>query len=359
MTNNKTITVHFVPRNTETIGSSRLRVYAPASRLAKMGVECRMYRPPTLYNKYQFSISRIKEFIFHFFMLLKIGFRKDILFGQKIHSQPEFAYLAIFMKKLMGFRFIFDFDDAIFDRPMFRTKSLIKTADTVIAGGHYLAQYAKQYNPRVELVPTSYDPAIYDITKYKKEGSGGKTNIGWIGFGPNHRENLKLVVEPLRVLARKYPLRFICIGVLGDKDIKDMFSGIDNLEFLPVDRIDWVDETIAAGHIYSFDIGIMPLADTVRSRGSCGGKAIQYMAMGIATVASPVGEITYLIEDGVNGYLATGFDEWTTRLETLISDKNLRVKLGANARKTVLENYNIDINILKIYDIITQLSGNK
>jgi len=357
MRNNKTVKVHFVPRNTEVIGSSRLRVYAAASRLSKMGVDCLMYPPPTLYNKFALSRARIREFVYHFILLLRIGLKKEILFGQKIHSQPDFAYLVIFMKKLLGFKFILDFDDAIFDRPMWRTKNLIKIADTVITGGQYLAQYARKFNSNVEIVPTSYDPAVYNIERYTRKPSGAKINIGWIGYGPNHRENLKMVIEPLRILAKKYPLKFTCIGVLGDNEIKTMFSSIDNLDFIPVDEIEWIDETVAASEIFQFDIGIMPLLDTVRAQGSCGGKAMQYMALGVATLASPVGENRFLIKDGENGFLASSEQQWTQKLESLIINGDLRKYMGENARKTILEQYNIDINVNKIYRIITGLYG--
>lgn len=42
-------------------------------------------------------------------------------------------------------------------------------------------------------------------------------------------------------------------------------------------------------YLHSFDIGLMPLNDTERSRGRCGFKAVQYMAVGLPVIASYVG----------------------------------------------------------------------
>ncbi len=353
--NNKT--VHFIPRNTESIGSSRLRVFAVARRLRNMGFDCKVYEPPRLYTKYDLTLRRFKDLWRNAVLLLKISRRGDVLFGQKIHSQPDFAYLVILFCKLFGMKFIFDFDDAIFDRPLWRTKSLVRYASHVIVGGEYLRQYATNYNWRVTVVPTSYDPVVYDISKYRKKYRGSAVTVGWIGYGTHHRDNLSLLAEPLRNLAKRYSLRFVCIGVLGDQPIIDMFSNIENLDFVRVDAIDWVDERIAANEIFQFDIGVMPLLDTVRAQGSCGGKALQYMLLEVPTVASPVGEIQYFIKDGANGLLARSSEEWTDKLASLINNKDIRSNIGKAGRQTILSACNIDTNIIVIKDIISKLIG--
>ena len=53
------------------------------------------------------------------------------------------------------------------------------------------------------------------------------------------------------------------------------------------------------------DIGVMPLTDDQWSRGKCGFKGLQYMAMESATIMSPVGVNKQIINHGENGYLAS------------------------------------------------------
>jgi glycosyltransferase involved in cell wall biosynthesis len=92
------------------------------------------------------------------------------------------------------------------------------------------------------------------------------------------------------------------------------------------------------------DIGIMPLADNEWSKGKCGFKLIQYGALGIPSVTSPVGVNTDIIQDGVNGYLASTDEEWVEKLSLLIKNEDLRKQLGKAGRKTVEDQYSVEAN---------------
>ncbi|MBK7963899.1 MAG: glycosyltransferase [Bacteroidetes bacterium] len=85
----------------------------------------------------------------------------------------------------------------------------------------------------------------------------------------------------------------------------------------------------------------MPLPDDEWAKGKCGLKGLQYMAMSIATVMSPVGVNTEIIQDGENGMLATETVEWVDKISRLIEDQGLRQKCGFNGRKTVEEKYSV------------------
>ena len=51
------------------------------------------------------------------------------------------------------------------------------------------------------------------------------------------------------------------------------------------------------------DIGVMPLTDDAWAKGKCGFKAIQYMSLGIPTIASDVGVNNKIIEHATNGFV--------------------------------------------------------
>lgn len=88
-----------------------------------------------------------------------------------------------------------------------------------------------------------------------------------------------------------------------------------------------------------FDAGIMPLADDDWSRGKCGYKLIQYMACSLPVIASPVGANRDIVEDGVNGILASSINEWVSAIRTLINDRKLGMRMGINGRKSVEARY--------------------
>ncbi len=89
--------------------------------------------------------------------------------------------------------------------------------------------------------------------------------------------------------------------------------------------------------MYDFDISVMPLVDNDLSRGKCAMKILESMAMGIPVVASDVGENKYIIEDGVNGFLASNTEDWVRKLEILIRDESLRKRMGEAGLKTIQE----------------------
>ncbi len=91
-----------------------------------------------------------------------------------------------------------------------------------------------------------------------------------------------------------------------------------------------------------FDIGVMPLQDSLFTRGKCAFKLIQYMAAGVPVVASPVGSNQTVVEDGVNGLLAESPQEWEHALEILLADSGLRERMGEYGREIVREKFSLE-----------------
>ena len=71
---------------------------------------------------------------------------------------------------------------------------------------------------------------------------------------------------------------------------------------------------------------------------------LQAMSTGCCLVASAVQPVEEVVEDGVNGLLAdiSSPDNIVSRIEEALSDKSLRERLGAQARKTILERYKLE-----------------
>jgi glycosyltransferase involved in cell wall biosynthesis len=63
------------------------------------------------------------------------------------------------------------------------------------------------------------------------------------------------------------------------------------------------------------------------------------MSVGIPAVISAVGMNKDIIEDGVDGFLPLGENQWLEVLIKLIENPELRNKVGTNGRRKVIEKY--------------------
>src|SRR5207247_2533732 len=133
-----------------------------------------------------------------------------------------------------------------------------------------------------------------------------------------------LLKDVLLDLSREVPFRLLVIGNEGFR-----IDGLD-LTALP-----WVERT-EVEDLRKIDIGLYPMPlDDEWVLGKSGLKAIQYMAMGIPTVATALGANLRVIEDGVSGLLVKTDAEWKEALLRLIADPALRERLGRGGRAQV------------------------
>jgi len=107
--------------------------------------------------------------------------------------------------------------------------------------------------------------------------------------------------------------------------------------------------------VASFDIGIMPLKGGDYDVGKGGFKLIQYMGMGIPVVASPIGINCEIVEDGVNGFLAASPQQWRDSLKRLLTDPELRAKMGLNGRTKIERFYSKAATGQKLVNLINEV----
>lgn len=242
---------------------------------------------------------------------------------------PRFPPLFEFLIKALKGGYVLEFDDAIFLSPGRARKypSTLRMASKVITGNDYLRKYALAFNRNVSVIPTCVDTGEY--SPREEQGKPGLPAIGWVGL-PYNFGHLELVRAPLERIG-------------GEKKGElHVLSGRDPHLGFPATFKKWSREGEAES-IRGFDVGVMPLWDTPFARGKCGLKLIQYMAAGLPVVASPVGVNCEIVEEGVNGFLASGDDEWYEKLCILLEDRELRKKMGQKGRRKVEEKYSLDV----------------
>jgi glycosyltransferase involved in cell wall biosynthesis len=102
-------------------------------------------------------------------------------------------------------------------------------------------------------------------------------------------------------------------------------------------------------------VGLMPLDDDPWARGKCAFKAIQYMALGIPAVASPVGANREVIRDGETGFLPADEREWVETLDRLLADPALARRIGAAGRREIEARYSLDVISTRLVAILRSL----
>ena len=265
----------------------------------------------------------------------------DAVFLYRAASMIGPAFLEKFMR-MRGYPIIFDFDDAIFMTDVSKanqrfawakfsgkTAEICRLSTSITVGNSYLAEYARQYNDNVYVVPTSIDTNRYQPTA-KSERQDERTVIGWTGSSTSqyHLE----AFEP--VLAELLKNR-------SDVEIRVVSNREPSFETIPYVWRAWSAET-EVDEISQIDIGIMPTPDDEWSRGKCALKALQYMSLGIPAICTDMGANRDVVKHGENGFLAKTTEQWLNCFDTLIDDRILRSKLGAAARQTVVEHYSME-----------------
>ena len=124
----------------------------------------------------------------------------------------------------------------------------------------------------------------------------------------------------------------VSFKIIGDKNYYCNELGIQGEPWIAASEIE---------DLSKIDIGIMPFPDDEWAKGKCGLKGLQYMALEIPTLMSPVGVNSEIIQEGVNGYLPNTEDEWVAALTALIEDATLRERIGKEGRKTVVDRYSV------------------
>lgn len=312
-----------------------------------------LYKPGFVFQKTIGFIKGIARRLVILFQLSKFDFvfvhRECLPIGPPI---IEWIIAKILKKKI-----IYDFDDAIwlpntseenklaaFLKWHRKVASICKWSHKVSCGNSFLNNYALQFNTNATVNPTTIDTNhLHNPSLHTSQKRSTSIVIGWTGT-----QSTLVYLQPflpiLKKLSSKFPgqIRFL---IIANKDPK--------LDVTFVDFVRWSKQT-EMNDLLQMDIGIMPLSDDIWAKGKCGFKALQYMALEIPALASPVGVNTEIIDNAINGYLCKTEKEWFQCLEKLIVDKALRKEIGVAGRKKVAAHYSVSSNsstFLSLFDL--------
>ena len=294
----------------------------------------------------------ISAFFIRFIQLFSLHKYDHIFIHREVApiGPPIFEWI---IAKVLKKKIIYDFDDAIwlpnyseantsFQKLKYYTKvnGIMKWASIISAGNHYLLDYAAKFNSNVIVNPTTIDTENYHNPDIYSSIS--KTKLPVIGWTGTHTtaKYLEFLIPVIEKLSFDFDFEFCVISN------EEPLSKFKNMNF-----VKWNKET-EIEDLLRFDIGVMPLTDDKWSKGKCGFKALQYMALGIPALASPVGINNEIIDDGINGFLCTTEIEWEEALKHLLENPLEIKKMHTAARNKIINKYSVisnETNFLNLF----------
>ncbi len=307
-----------------------------------------LYKKGNLFAKAAYTLSGYFRRFIHLFRIPSY----DIVY---IHlwvtplGLPFYEWLV----RILAKKVVYDIDDLIFldhvseaNQWSLRLKGRIKAlylmrnADHVITCTPLLDEFVRKYNKNTTDISSTINTDHYSLRK--NYALYQKPVIGWSGSHSTSRF-VAILKDVLLDIRKEIDFQLL---VIGDPNFK--------MEGIEVHAIPWKAET-EVEDLQKMDIGIYPLPDERWVMGKSGLKALQYMALGIPTIASARGANFRIIQNGESGFLVKSEQEWKQRILELLGNEELRRKLGTAGRAVVESGFSVRANAQKYLEVLDRM----
>ena len=215
-----------------------------------------------------------------------------------------------------------------------KVRSITQMSSLVIVNSPQHREFAEPLNGNVWEIPS-----VVDDTRYTFGGvsaaDGERTCVGWSG-SPSTVPNLEAIRGTLREFGNRpeVELRFIGAADVGLPDVAHT-------------AVPWNPDSEVTD-LRRLDVGLVPLPVTEWNKRKFYVKLIQYMALGIPPVATPLGANPSVIDHGRTGFLASSAEEWRAAIGRLVEDGELRASVGKAAAEVAHARYTLSSNAERI-----------
>ena len=229
--------------------------------------------------------------------------------------------------------------------------NFILNSDLVTCTTEFLAEEYRETNKNVVVLPNCVDPFDWDEPL---RNEGNKVRIGLVGsVAYNH--DFQHVKEFITELNNRDDVQLVLFGLHGIKRQKENrlirkvyhkeFDFWNNLEGL--EHVEWCEfkDYFKILNELKLDIMLIPRSEEDFNRAKSNVKFLESSMLEIPCIAQSftTGDSPYDKDiDGKNGTLILDNDKWMEETVKLIENKDLRRAMGKEAKKYVLENYNIE-----------------
>jgi len=245
----------------------------------------------------------------------------------------------------------------IFNKWLYRykTNKIICVANHIKEG---LAKHNKLPQNKLKVIYTGADTEVFN---YKLSGKKVRREFGIPENSPviglvgriSPIKGQKYLLNAIPAIKKDFPdARFI---LAGDFTSKETFKNLQSL----IENLGIKESVIFTGFredipeiIASFDIGV------IASRGSEGSSRVcyEFMAMKKSIIATNVGIMPEIIEDGINGILIPPEDSLSiaSAIKKILEDRTLGQKMGEAAYDSLITKFNFNIWIDKTLEAFSE-----
>jgi glycosyltransferase involved in cell wall biosynthesis len=237
-------------------------------------------------------------------------------------------------------------------------------ADAVLAVSTPLRDYAISLGAepdRVHVIPNGVDPELFkpgepELEVRRRWGLDDDPVLGFVG-GLRPWHGVEALPALLDRLVSRYPgLRLVIVGdgpLRGELEHELRERGLARSAVLTGSL---PHEEVAA-LIHQFDVALAPYSRPDHDFYFSPLKLFEYMACGVPVVAAALGQIEEVVRDGETGllYPPGQQDALLAACERLLSDPDLRQRLGRMAAKEIHNHYTWDRNSERVIELARHL----
>lgn len=200
-----------------------------------------------------------------------------------------------------------------------------------------------------------FKPQSADTDLQTKYSLKGKTVVGFVGSF-NFFTDVRAFAETIATVCRgSENAMFLFVGK-GNEDREEFRREVEKLGV--GNRLIFtgsVDHEAVPRYMSLMDVAIGPYrGDVLFYQSSM--KLLEYMAAALPVLYPALGQIKEAVTDGYNGllYRWDSLEEFRDKLQLLLSNSDLRHRLGTNARKTIETGWSWDLKAAEIARILTK-----
>jgi glycosyltransferase involved in cell wall biosynthesis len=223
--------------------------------------------------------------------------------------------------------------------PADKIEQIVSLARVVTVSNEGLAGFARRSGHDVRIIPMLLEPDDYDVHRHNRRSP---VVLGWLGSNFNLPRLLSLGPALQRVAEK----RDIHVRVVAPEAVE--------IPGVPVESLThpWSPESERAD-LAGLDVGLPPLNDSEHDRDKSPFKLLQYMAAGLAVIATPTAIDLDVVKPGESFLPAETEDEWVDAMTRLVDDPELRTRLGTTARATVMGHYSFESQAAAFLDALS------